>query len=189
VAKLVYSAITSLDGYVADAEGNFDWAKPDDEVHRAVNEQEREIGTYLYGRRLYEVMAVWETWDLSGEPSVEGDYQEIWRAAEKIVYSRSLESASTGRTRIERDFDPDAVRTMKAESERDLSVGGAELAGQALRAGLVDEIHLFASPVIVGAGKRALPEGARIELELIGERRFGNGVVHVHYAKRSQNST
>jgi dihydrofolate reductase len=189
VAKLVYSAITSLDGYVADADGKFDWAKPDDEVHRAVNEQERQIGTYLYGRRLYEVMAVWETWELPGDRPVERDYQEIWRAAEKIVYSRTLESPSSERTRIEHEFDPEAVRRMKTESERDLSVGGAELAGHALRAGLVDEIHLFASPMIVGAGKRALPEGVRMELELIDERRFGNGVVHVHYARRSQNST
>jgi dihydrofolate reductase len=189
VAKLVYSAITSLDGYVADAEGKFDWAAPGEELHRFINDCEREVGTYLYGRRMYEVMVAWETMEVVAEPAVMHDYQEIWRAAEKIVYSRTLESASSDRTRIERAFDPEAVRRMKSESERDLSVGGPELAGQALGAGLVDEIHLFASPIIVGGGNRALPAGLRVELELVDERRFGNGVVHVHYARRSQNST
>jgi dihydrofolate reductase len=179
VAKLVYSAIASLDGYVADAEGNFDWAAPDEEVHAFVNDLEREIGTYLCGRRLYEVMVVWET--LQSDHPVMRDYAEIWRSADKVVYSRTLDAPSSERTRIEREFDPETVRQMKSEARRDISVGGAELAAQAIRARLVDECHLFLSPVIVGGGKRALPDNARVELELMDERRFGNGVVHVHY--------
>jgi dihydrofolate reductase len=179
VAKLVYSAIASLDGYVADAEGNFDWAAPDEEVHAFVNDLEREIGTYLCGRRLYEVMVVWET--LQSDHPVMRDYAEIWRSAEKVVYSRTLESVSSERTRIERDFDPQAVREMKANADRDISVGGSELAGEAIAAGLVDECHLLLSPVIVGAGTKALPEEVRVQLELLDERRFGNGVVHLHY--------
>jgi dihydrofolate reductase len=179
VAKLVYSAIASLDGYVADAEGNFDWSAPDEEVHAFVNDLEREIGTYLCGRRLYEVMVVWET--LESDHPVMRDYAEIWRSAEKVVYSRTLESVSSQRTRIERDFDPQAVREMTANAERDISVGGSELAGQAIAAGLVDECHLFLSPVIVGGGTKALPEEVRVQLELLEERRFGNGVVHLHY--------
>jgi dihydrofolate reductase len=179
VAKLVYSAIASLDGYVADEDGNFDWSMPDEEVHAFVNDLEREVGTYLYGRRLYEVMGVWET--LQSDHPVMRDYADIWRAAEKVVYSRTLETPSTERTRIEREFDPEAVRQMKASAQRDISVGGAELAGQAIGAGLVDECHLVLSPVVVGGGKRALPDGVRWQLELIDERRFGNGVVHLHY--------
>ena len=179
VAKLVYSAIASLDGYVADAEGNFDWSQPDEEVHAFVNDLEREIGTYLCGRRLYEVMVVWET--LQDDHPVMRDYAEIWRSAEKIVYSRTLEAPSSERTRIEREFDPEAVRQMKATAGRDISVGGAELAGEAIAAGLVDECHLFLSPVIVGGGTKALPEQVRVQLELLDERRFGNGVVHLHY--------
>ena len=182
MAGLIYSAITSLDGYVADEDGNFDWAEPDEEVHAFVNELERPIGTYLYGRRLYEVMAVWETAHaLPDGKSVTRDFAEIWEAADKVVYSRTLESVATARTRLERDFDPDAVRQLKANAARDLSVGGPELAAQALAAGLVDELDLFVTPVVVGGGTKALPGGLRLELELLDERRFGSGVVHLHY--------
>ena len=180
MAKLVYSAIASLDGYVADEDGNFDWSAPDEEVHAFVNDHERQIGTYLYGRRLYEVMVVWETWQ--ADDPVTRDYAEIWRSADKVVYSRTLDAASSERTRIERDFDPEAVRRMKAGAKRDISVGGPELAGQAIKAGLVDECHLFLSPVIVGGGKKALPDGVRVNLRLLDQRCFGNGVVHLHYA-------
>jgi dihydrofolate reductase len=186
MAKLIYSAIVSLDGYVADEHGNFAWSKPDDEVHRFVNDLERPMGTHLYGRRLYEVMVAWENLDGFPDPSpVARDYAAIWRAADKVVYSRTLERVSSARTRIERAFEPDAVRALKAAAERDITVGGAELAGQALAAGLVDECHLFLNPIVVGGGTPALPDGVRVELELLGERRFGNGVVHVHYRTRS----
>jgi dihydrofolate reductase len=182
MAKLIYMAIASLDGYVADADGNFDWSMPDEEVHAFVNDLERPVGTHLYGRRLYEVMVAWETMDTSADQQpVMRDFAEIWRAAEKVVYSRTLEAASTARTRIERDFDPEAVRRMKASAQRDISIGGAELAAAAFRAGLVDECHLLLSPIVVGGGKRALPDDVRLELELLDVRRFGNGVVHLHY--------
>jgi dihydrofolate reductase len=177
MGKLVYSAIASLDGYVNDADGNFDWAAPDAEVHAFVNDQERPIGTYLYGRRMYETMAAWETMD-DPEP-VMRDYAEIWRAADKVVVSTTLDAVTTPRTRLERELDPERVRALTAEG--DVSVGGPTLAGDALRAGLVDELHLFLHPVVVGGGTAALPAGVRIDLELVGERRFGNGVVHVHY--------
>jgi dihydrofolate reductase len=179
MAKLVYSAIASLDGHVADKDGKFDWSMPDEEVHAFVYDFERQIGTYLYGRRLYEVMAVWETMQ-SDEPIMR-DYAEVWRAADKVVYSRTLEAPASARTRIEREFDPQAVSEMKAAAARDISVGGPELAAHAIKAGLVDELHLFLSPVVVGGGKKALPDDVRVELELLDERRFGNGVVHVHY--------
>jgi dihydrofolate reductase len=186
MAKLIYSAITSLDGYVADEDGTFDWAAPDEEVHTFVNDLERPIGTYLYGRRMYEVMVYWETADtVAGQPPFVQDFAQIWRAADKIVYSKSLEAVSSARTRIERDFDAQAVRRMKASAERDISVGGPDLAAQAIKAGLVDEFHLFLSPVVVGGGKPSLPKDVRLELELLGERRFGNGVVHLHYRTRS----
>jgi dihydrofolate reductase len=181
MAKLIYAAITSLDGYVADAEGNFNWSMPDEEVHAFVNDLERPIGTHLYGRRMYEVLVAWETMPPHPDQPVMDDYARIWRAAEKVVYSRTLKSVSSERTRIEREFDPEAVRAMVAAAERDISVGGPELAGEAIRAGLVDECHLFLSPVVVGGGNRALPDGVRWDLELVSERRFGNGVVHVHY--------
>jgi dihydrofolate reductase len=182
VARLVYSAITSLDGYVADERGNFDWAKPDEEVHRFVNDLERPVGTHLYGRRMYEVMAFWETADTAADqPTAMQDFAGIWQAADKIVYSRTLETASSARTRVERDLDPEAVRQLKASSESDISVGGPELAGQAMRAGLVDELHLFLNPVVVGGGTPWLPDDVRLELELLDQRRFGNGVVHLHY--------
>ena len=182
MAKLIYSAISSLDGYVADKDGNFDWAAPDDEVHAFVNDLERPVGTYLYGRRMYETMVYWETAHaLAGQPPFVRDFAEIWRAADKIVYSRTLETVSSARTRIERDFDPEAVRQMKAQAGRDISVGGPDLAAQALKAGLVDECHLFLSPIVVGGGTPSLPGNIRLKLELLGERRFGSGVVHLHY--------
>jgi dihydrofolate reductase len=182
MAKLIYSAITSLDGYVADENGNFDWAAPDEEAHRFVNDLERPIGTYLYGRRIYETMVYWETaHTLPDQPPFIQDFAGIWQAADKIVYSKTLDTPSSARTRIERDFDPDAVRRMKASAERDFSVGGPDLAAQAIKAGLVDEYHLFLTPIIVGGGKQSLPDNVRLELELLDERRFGNGVVHLHY--------
>jgi dihydrofolate reductase len=182
MAKLIYSAIASLDGYVADENGNFEWAAPDEEVHAFVNDLERPIGTYLYGRRMYDVMRYWETAPTTGdEPAVMRDFAELWHAADKIVYSRTLETASTAKTRIERDFDPEAVRVLKASAERDLGIGGSHLAAQALAAGLVDELHLFFHPVLVGGGNRALPDGVHAQLELLDERRFGSGVVHLNY--------
>ncbi|HZD18941.1 MAG TPA: dihydrofolate reductase family protein [Actinomycetota bacterium] len=180
MARLIYSALASLDGYVADRDGNFDWAKPDEEVHAFVNDLERPIGTYLFGRQMYEVMAAWETMDLAGQPPFIRDYAEIWRAAEKIVYSTTLEAVHSARTRIERAFDPGAVQRMKATAQRDLGVGGPALAGQAIEAGLVDECHLFVAPIVVGGGLSWLPD-VRLSLELLDERRFGNGVVHLHY--------
>ena len=182
MAKLIYSAIASLDGYVEDEEGNFDWAAPDDEVHAFVNGLERPIGTYLYGRRMYETMAFWETVPISGDqPAVTRDFAKIWQAAEKIVYSRTLQTVSSARTRIERDLDPDAIRQLKKNSQADITIGGAELAGQATAEGLVDECHLLLGPIIVGRGKRALPGNVRVQLELLDERRFRSGVVHLHY--------
>jgi dihydrofolate reductase len=180
MAQLIYSAIASLDGYVADDAGRFDWAVPDDEVHAFVNETERPIGTYLYGRRMYEVMRGWETMD-TPEQSVGRDFAELWRAADKVVYSTTLEAVSTARTRLERTFDPAAVRQLKATAGRDLSIGGPHLAAEALRAGLVDECRLWLTPVVVGGGTRALPDGVRARLALLDERRFGSGVVHLHY--------
>jgi dihydrofolate reductase len=182
MARLIYSAIASLDGYVADEDGKFAWAAPDDEVHRFVNDLERPVGTYLYGRRMYDVMVFWETaHTVADQPPFARDYAEIWQAADKIVYSRTLETASSARTRIERDFDPDAVRRLKASAGRDISVGGPELAAQAFRAGLVDECHLLLAPVVVGGGTQSLPDNVHLKLELLDERRFGNGVVHLHY--------
>ena len=182
MAHLIYSAIASLDGYVEDERGAFDWAAPDAEVLAFVNELERPIGTYLYGRRMYETMAVWETLGTGPQSSPEArDFAELWRAAEKVVYSRTLRTAATARTRVEREFEPEAVRRLKESAARDLTVGGAELAGRALAAGLVDECHLLLTPVIVGGGKRALPAGVACGLELLGERRFSGGVVHLHY--------
>ena len=183
MAKLIYTAITSLDGYVADEHGRWDWSMPDAEVHAFVNDLERPIGTHLYGRRMYEVLVAWETMD-DPDPRMR-DYAEIWRAADKIVYSSSLEAVSSARTRLERRFEPEAVRELKRTAERDLAIGGPHLAAQAFGAGLVDEVHLLMSPVIVGGGTRALPGGVRLDLELVDERRFGNGVVHLHHRVRS----
>jgi dihydrofolate reductase len=183
MAKLIYSAITSLDGYVADEDGNFDWAEPDEEVHSFLNDLERPVGTYLYGRRMYEVMAAWET--LADQHPVMRDFAAIWQAADKVVYSTTLETVSSARTRIERDFDPEAVRQMKGSAERDITVGGPDLATQGFKAGLVDECHLFVAPVVVGGGIRALPNDVRVQLELLDERRFGGGFVHLHYRTRT----
>ena len=182
MAKLIYSAISSLDGYVADRDGRFDWAEPDEELHTFVNEIERPVGTYLYGRRTYEVMVAWETAHTRArQPPFMRDFAELWRDADKIVYTRTLGTVSSDRTRIERGFDPEAVRRLKASAERDISVGGPELAGQAIEAGLVDECHLFLAPVVVGGGKPSLPDDVRLELELLEERRFAGGAVYLHY--------
>ncbi len=188
MAKLVYSAIASLDGYVADEDGNFDWAMPDEEVHAFINDLERRVGHYLYGRRMYETMVGWETDPtLADQSPLMRDFSEIWQAADKVVYSRTLEAVSTSKTRIERDFDPEAVRRMKGSVGRDLAVGGADLAAQAFGAGLVDECHLFVVPVVVGGGKRSLPDGVRLELELLEERRFGNSMVYLRYRTETEN--
>jgi dihydrofolate reductase len=181
MARLIYTTLTSLDGYVADEDGNFDWSAPDEEVHAFVNDLERPIGTYLFGRRLYEVMTFWETADLADEPDVIRDYAAIWQSADKVVYSTTLPAPFTARTRIERTFDVRAIRDLKASADRDLNIGGPELAAHALRAGLVDECHQFLSPVIVGGGQRFLPDGLRLDLQLLDEHRFANGVVHLHY--------
>jgi dihydrofolate reductase len=184
MANLIYTAITSLDGYINDEEGNFGWAEPDPDVFSFVNDLERPIGTYLYGRRLYETMVYWETVSLVDQPPYEQNFANLWRAADKIVYSTTLGTVSSDRTRIERDFDPEAVRRLKAAQERDINVGGAHLAGQAIRAGLVDECHLIINPIVVGGGTRALPAGGHWELELVDERQFDNGAVHLHYRAR-----
>ena len=182
MAKLIYSAITSLDGYVADEGGNFDWAAPDEEVHTFVNDLERPVGTYLYGRRMYETMVYWETaHTLADQSAAEQDYAQIWQAADKIVYSKSLETVSSARTRLERDFDPEAVRQLKAAAGRDITVGGPEIAAQAIKAGLIDEFLLFVAPIVVGGGNPSLPSDVFVRLELLAERRFGNGVVFLRY--------
>jgi dihydrofolate reductase len=182
VAKLIYMTIASLDGYVADEEGTFEWAAPGEEVHAFVNDLERPIGTHLYGRRLYEVMIGWETMDtLPDRTPAVLDFAAIWQAADKVVYSRTLEAPSTARTRIEREFDPEAVRRMKASADSDISIGGPNLAAEAIRAGLVDEFHLLVHPIVIGGGTPSLPDGVRWGLELLDERRFANGVVHLHY--------
>jgi dihydrofolate reductase len=184
VAKLIYMAIASLDGYVADESGNFDWAAPDEEVHRFVNDLERPLGTFLLGRRMYETLLYWETVDTGGQPDFIADFAGIWRAADKVVYSKKLEAPSSARTRIERDFDPEAVRQMKAAADRDLSVGGPNLAAEAIRAELVDELQLFLNPIVVGAGTASLPDDVRVELDLLEQRRFGNGVAYLQYRCR-----
>jgi dihydrofolate reductase len=178
MASLTYLAIASIDGYVEDEQGKFHWAAPDEEVHAFVNDLARPWGTHLYGRRMYETMVWWETGD---HAAVYRDYAEIWRAAEKVVFSRTLHTVSSERTRIEREFDAATVRRLKESSRSDISIGGAELAGQAVAEGLVDECHLFLGPVLVGGGKRALPAGVHAELELLDERRFRSGVVYLHY--------
>jgi dihydrofolate reductase len=179
LARLSYTAITSLDGYVADATGSWDWSVPDEEVHTFVNDLERPIGIHLYGRRLYEVLQAWETMD-NPAPAMR-DYATLWRAAEKIVFSRTLDEVSSARTRIEREFAPEAVRALKDAADTDLGIGGPHLAAEALRAGLVDEVGLLVSPVVVGGGNPALPDDLRIDLELLDQRRFGNGVVYLRY--------
>ncbi|MEV4623503.1 dihydrofolate reductase family protein [Asanoa sp. NPDC049573] len=186
MANLIYSAIASLDGYTADENGEFDWAAPDAEVHAFVNDRERSVGTYLYGRRMYETMVYWETAEIAvtgdEETAVTRDYARIWQAADKIVYSSTLDATASARTVIERAFDPDGVRRLKKAATADISVGGPGLAAHALAAGLVDEIHLYLNPVVVGGGTRALPAGLRQNLTLADEHRFANGVVHLRYA-------
>ena len=186
MARLIYSAISSLDGYIEDREGRFDWAAPDQEVHQFVNDLMRPAGTHLYGRRMYETMVFWETaHTLDDQSPVTQDFARLWQAADKVVYSKTLDSVSSARTRIERDFDPEAVRQMKASAGRDITVGGPDLAARAIRAGLVDEFHLFVAPIVVGGGKRFLPTNVRLELELLDERRFDNGMVYLHYRTRT----
>ena len=186
MGKLITAAITSLDGYINDESGNFDWGEPDDEVHAFVNDLERSVGTYLYGRRMYEVMRFWETaHELPDEPQVMYDYAAVWQSADKIVYSTGLGAVSTARTRLVREFDAEAVRRLKSETDQDISIAGPHLAALAIRAGLVDEYCQFVSPIVVGGGTRWLPDGVRIDLELIDERRFNNGVVYLRYRLRS----
>jgi dihydrofolate reductase len=179
MAKLIYSAIASLDGFVEDVQGGFGWAAPDEEVHAFVNDFQRPIGTYLYGRRMYETMVYWETDDDSN--AVASDYAAIWRSAEKVVFSRTLQTPSSAKTQLQTTFDPGAIRLLKERSQTDLTVGGAELAAQAIAAGVVDECCLFLVPVLVGGGKRALPDKVHASLELLEERRFRAGVVYLRY--------
>jgi dihydrofolate reductase len=185
MAHLIYSAISSLDGYIEDTDGKFDWAAPDEEVHGFVNDLERTVGTYLYGRRMYEIMMVWETDpDFAADSPLTQDFAQIWQAADKIVYSKTLASASTRKTKIEPNFNPEAIRQLKAAAGHDIAIGGPGLAAHAFRAGLIDECHLFLTPIIVGGGKPALPDNVRLELELLEERRFANGVVFLRYRTR-----
>lgn len=182
MAQLIYSAISSLDGYIEDRDGNFDWAMPDEEVHRFINNLERNAGTYLYGRRMYEIMTVWETDpNLAADSPLTQDFAQVWQAAEKIVYSKTLTAASTRKTRIERNFDPEAIRQLKKTAQHDIAIGGPELAAHAFRSGLIDECHLFLAPIVVGGGKPALLDDVRLELELLEERRFDNGMVFLRY--------
>jgi dihydrofolate reductase len=190
MARLIYSAISSLDGYIEDKDGNFDWAAPDEEVHKFINDLERSAGTHLYGRRMYETLMVWET-----DPSFTVDspllidFAEIWQAADKIVYSKTLETVPTRRTKLERSFDPIVIRQLKETVERDILIGGPELAAHAFQAGLIDEYQLFLTPIIVGGGKPALPANVRVELELLEERRFDSGVVFLRYQTHQPNAT
>jgi dihydrofolate reductase len=184
MGRLVYSALCSLDGYTVDADGGFGWAAPDEEVHAAVNDLERRMRTYLLGRRMYDTLKVWQGIGGTDVSAIENDYADIWRAADKVVFSTTLTEASTPRTRLERAFNPATVQQLVAEAQGDVGIGGPGLAAQAIRAGLVEEFHLFLNPVVVGGGTRALPDGVRLDLELVEERRFGNGVVHLHHERR-----
>jgi dihydrofolate reductase len=184
MADLIYIATASLDGFVADEQGKWGWSEPDEEVHRHVNEQLRPIGTHLYGRRMYEVLVAWETLDMASEPPWIDDFARIWRGQDKVVYSTTLDAVASERTTLERDFDPEAVRALKATATSDLTVSGPGLAATALDAGLVDEVQLYLAPVVVGGGTPSLPAGAQIALELADERRFGNGTVHLRYRTR-----
>jgi dihydrofolate reductase len=186
MGTLSYTMSTSLDGYIEDTDGKFDWARPDEEVHAFANDLERDLGTHLYGRRMYEVMSVWQSPEMAAhEHPVMRDYAAIWQATDKVVFSRTLETADTARTRIERAFDPDAVRQLKASAGHDLTVGGPHLAAEALKAGLVDECQLFLAPIVVGGGNQALPDHVRLPLELLDERRFASGMVYLRYRTRS----
>lgn len=190
MARLIYSAISSLDGYTEDMNGKFDWAAPDEEVHRFINNLERSARTHLYGRRMYETMLVWETDpNLAADSPLTRDFAEIWQAANKIVYSKTLEAVSTRRTQLERTLDPEAIRHLKEAVEHDILIGGPELAAHAFRAGLIDECHLFLIPILVGGGKSALPDNVRMELELLAERRFRNGTIYLHYRTRQGRAT
>jgi dihydrofolate reductase len=190
MAKLIYSAISSLDGYIEDMDGRFDWAAPDEEVHSFINNLERTAGTYLFGRRMYETMMVWETDpNLAADSPLTRDYAEIWQAADKIVYSKTLVSASTRKTRIEQNFNPEAIRQLKEAVEHDITIGGPELAAHAFRLGLIDECHLFLTPIIVGGGKQSLPDNIRLELELMEQRRFDSGVVFLRYRTKQGKAT
>jgi dihydrofolate reductase len=185
VGELIYMALQSLDGYIADEQGGFEWAAPDEEVHAFVNDLTRGVGTHLFGRRMYEVMSVWERPDeLPRMTGAVRDFADLWEAADKVVYSRTLDAVSTERTRLEREFDPEAVRALKKSSERDLAVGGPNLAASAFRAGLVDELHIFIAPAIVGGGTRSLPASVRLDLELVEERRFHGGMAYLRYRVR-----
>ncbi len=182
MGRLVYAVIASLDGFVNDESGGFEWAAPAEDVHRFVNELERPVGTYLYGRRIYEVMAVWQ--DMPGiehEPDVMQEFAAIWRAADKVVYSSTLAEVTTPRTRLERTFDPLAVRAMVGGLDTDVSLAGPTLAAHALRAGIVDDVHVFLLPIVVGGGTPCWPSGARLDLELVDEHRFDDGTVHLHH--------
>jgi len=184
MAKLIYATNTSLDGYIEDEDGSFDWSEPVEEEHAFINDLLRSVATHLYGRRLYEVMSVWESPDADW-PAYMQEFATIWQAADKVVYSRTLESATTTRTRIERSFDSEVVRRLKAASAADLLIGGAELAGHAIREGLVDEYQIFVSPLILGGGKHWLPASVKLNLELLDERRFSSGVVYLRYGART----
>jgi dihydrofolate reductase len=182
MAKLIYISNVSLDGYIEDEHGNFDWTDPNDEVFAFITDLVRSVGTYLYGRRLYDTMAVWETDPaLAAQSELMGEFANVWQGADKVVYSTTLDAVSTAKTQLERTFDPDSVRDMKASATRDLTVGGAKLATHAFKAGLVDECHLFVYPVLIGGGKPSLPSDTRAELELLDQRRFSNGVVYLRY--------
>ncbi len=190
MAHLIYSAIASLDGYIEGTDGKFDWAVPDEKVHQFMNNLERTAGTHLYGRRMYETMLAWETDpSLAAESPITREFAEIWQAADKIVYSRTLAAVSTSKTRIERDFDPEVIRQMKAAAEHEILIGGPDLAAHAFRSGLIDECHLFLVPIIVGGGKKSLPDNIRLELKLLDERRFGNGMVYLRYQATQGRST
>jgi dihydrofolate reductase len=181
MAKLIYSAITSLDGFIENHEGHFEWAAPDEEVLSFINDLERPVGTYLYGRRMYETMVYWETAPARAEPPGVRDFRDLWQAADKIVYSTSLKTVSSAKTRLESEFDPRVVQEMKAPQELNITVGGPNLAAQAFRAGLVDECQVFLTPIVVGGGKPSLPDHVHLELELLGERRFRGGMVYLRY--------
>jgi dihydrofolate reductase len=186
MARLIYSAIASADGYTEDAAGSFDWAAPDEELLRFVNGLERPVGTYLYGRRMYETMLYWETaHTVPGQPPSVREFTGIWQAAEKIVFSKTLASVPSARTRIEPNFDTGMIRQLKSATEHDMTVGGADLAGQAIKAGLIDELQLFLAPIVVGGGKRALPNDVRTDLELLDTQRFPSGAVYLRYRPTS----
>lgn len=190
MARLIYSAISSLDGYIEDRNGSFDWAAPDEEVHGFINNLERSAGTYLLGRRTYEIMTVWETDpEFAADSPLTQDFAQIWQAADKIVYSKTLAAAVTRKTQIERDFHPESIRQLKKIAQQDILIGGPELAAHAFRAGLIDECHLFLIPIIVGGGKPSLPDNVRLELALLAERRFNNGTVYLHYQARQASAT